>query len=110
MIEGKIKDYTTNSKSWIVGDFFPAFFKTKNFEMGIHNHKANEIGQTHYHRFSREINIVQSGYVVINNRHFKTGDMFIIEPFEVSESFFMEDTSLIVLRDKSLPGDKVICE
>ncbi len=106
MIVGNIRNYTKNNKSWLVGNFDPAFFKTENFEFGIHKHKAGEKGQVHYHMESNEINIVLEGEMLVNRTTLKKGDMFIIPPFMISDSFFYEDTTLLVLRDKSVPTDK----
>ncbi len=105
MITGNIKDYTKDNKSWIVGNFDPAFFKSE-FEMGIHKHKAGENGVIHFHKQSNEINIILKGRMRVNGQELKSGDMFIISPYMISEAYFDEDTALIVLRDKSVPGDK----
>lgn len=108
MMISNVKDYTKNSKTWLIGDFFPSVYKTKDFEFGIHYHKAGEEGQTHYHRFSKEINVIMEGQVIINGKTFLNGDIFIIDEYVVSESYFIEDTTLLVIRNKSLPGDKVV--
>tara|TARA_A100000172_G_scaffold80681_1_gene70939 strand:+ start:1096 stop:1416 length:321 start_codon:yes stop_codon:yes gene_type:complete len=101
----KIKDMTGG---WFIGNFSPNVFKTKNFEVGYHVHKKGDPTQNHYHKQSTEINVITKGKMIVNNQHLKKGDIFIFEPYEVSEAKFLEDTELIVVRNASLPKDKFI--
>ncbi len=93
-------------KGWFVGDFEPSAFRTNNFEVGLHAYKKNNETHDHYHKESTEINLILSGKMIINGQTLKAGDIFILEPYVVSESCFLEDTQLVVVRTKSLPSDK----
>ena len=83
---------------WMVGDFDPAVYKTKNFEVGYHTYKKNAPTQNHYHKDSTEI----------NGKRFTDGDIFVLEPYMVSESKFYKDTELVVIRNSSNANDKYI--
>ena len=93
---------------WIVGDFDPSLFKTKDFEVGYHQYKKNCETQNHYHKLSEEINVVIKGDVEINGDRFKKGDIFVIDLYMVSESKFHDDTDLIVIRTSSNTSDKYL--
>jgi hypothetical protein len=93
---------------WMVGDFDPAVYKTKNFEVGYHTYKKNAPTQNHYHKDSTEINLVVKGDVEINGKRFTDGDIFVLEPYMVSESKFYKDTELVVIRNSSNTNDKYI--
>jgi hypothetical protein len=49
-----------------------------------------------------------SGRVSINGTVMVTGDIFIFNPMEISDSEFLEDTSIVVIRTPSEPFDKRI--
>jgi quercetin dioxygenase-like cupin family protein len=93
---------------WFVGKFIPSIH-FGDFEVGHHSHKAGDIHISHYHTESREINYIIRGNMRVNDTIFKTGDIFVLEPYEVSHAVkFFEDTELIIVRTKSIPSDKVI--
>ena len=43
----KLSDYT---RGWIIGDFEPSIFRTKDFEVAVLNHKKDEKWIAHYHK------------------------------------------------------------
>ena len=91
---------------WFIGDFAPSVLKTNKFEVGYHTHKKNDETQNHYHKESTEINVIVRGKMIVNKKELKKGDIFVFEPYVVSEAEFLEDTELIVVRDSSKPNDK----
>ena len=44
--------------------------------------------------------------MIVNKKELKAGDIFIFEPYVVSEAEFLEDTELIVVRNSSNTKDK----
>ncbi len=65
-------------KGWFIGDFEPAALKTNKFEVALQTHVAGEDHDVHYHRESREYNLLISGSMMINKITFHPGDLFII--------------------------------
>ena len=95
-------------KGWFIGDFEPVVLKTDQFEVAYHTHKKGEIHDIHYHKKTREYNLLISGSMMINEQELNSGDLFIIEPYEVSEPTFLTDVCLVVVRTPSVKGDKYV--
>jgi quercetin dioxygenase-like cupin family protein len=103
----RIEDMT---RGWFIGDFEPASFKTKNFEVGKGHHKKGEMWDKHYHKLATEITLILKGKVEINDEIFVQGDIFIIEKNEVVEPLFLEETEYVVVKTISDKDDKYIVE
>lgn len=97
-----LKDF---KRGWVVGDFDPSILKAP-FEVGIHRHSKGEKPADHFHKKCTEINIVISGEILINERIFKRDDIFVFEPYEVSQVEYLTDAELVVIRNISDPKDK----
>ena len=89
-----------------MGAFVPSVLRTPQFEVGYHCHSKDDETYNHYHKNSTEINVIIRGAMIVNKRHLSEGDIFVFEPYVVSEAQFLEDTELIVVRDSSDPNDK----
>jgi len=100
-----IKDFY---RGWFVGDFSPTSYTTKDFEVGLINHKKGEFWPAHYHKLSTEINLLIEGEMIINETKLFSGDIFIIEPNEVSKPEFLTDCKLVVIKTPSIPSDKYL--
>lgn len=99
----KLKDMT---RGWFIGDFEPSVYKTRNFEVGILNHKKDEKWAAHYHKESTEINCLIQGKMIIQNTTINSGDIFILEPNEIADPKFLEDCTIVVVKSASVIGDK----
>jgi quercetin dioxygenase-like cupin family protein len=93
---------------WFIGNFDPSLLKTEAFEVAVQTHKKGFIGQKHYHSKSTEYNVVLDGKVNINGSIKEKGDIFVFLANQISESEFLEDTQILVVRTPSAPEDKVI--
>jgi hypothetical protein len=91
---------------WFIGNFDPSVLKTDKFEVGFHRHKRGDSTHDHYHKKSTEINVIVKGKMVVNGKELSTGDIFVFDPYVVSEAEFIYDTDLIVVRDASNTEDK----
>lgn len=91
---------------WFIGDFEPSVLKTKDFEVCYKIHKKGEQWDTHYHKVSTEYNYLISGEMVIQNKRINSGDIFIIEPFEIANPEFLTDCVLVIVKTPSSPKDK----
>ena len=99
----KLKDFF---RGWIIGNFEPSLFKTKDFEVGIIVHKKGEKWPVHYHKLAIEYNVLIFGKMKINGVDISAGDIFIIEKNEISDSQFIEDCTILCLKVPSVIGDK----
>ena len=44
--------------------------------------------------------------MTIQGKELNSGDIFVLEPYEVADPIFLEDCNLIVVKTPSIPGDK----
>lgn len=93
---------------WFIGDFEPTAFNTENFEVSYKQHPKGEEWDTHYHKIATEINYIIRGEMMINDDLLKEGDIFILEPNEVSKPEFLTDCELIVVKTPSVKNDKYV--
>lgn len=91
---------------WFVGNFEPTCYKTRQFEVSYKLHKKGEDCDTHYHTIVTEINYVISGRMTLQNKELIKGDIFTLEPFEIADPIFLEDTEIICVKVPS-SNDKV---
>ena len=95
---------------WFIGDFKPSIIKTKDYEVGYKIHKKGEHWPTHYHKVATEVTFVVSGKMTIQGKLLQTGDIFVLEPNEIADPVFLQDTSLVIVKSPSVIGDKYIVE
>ena len=91
---------------WFVGDFEPSIFKNPFFEVAHHSHKKNDVTFPHYHQVTNELNYIVRGEMMVDKKHLKAGDMWIYEPWDISDVEFLDDTDLMIIRWPSIPCDK----
>ena len=103
MIVKNIKDMVGG---WFVGDFEPTAYKTKDFEVSYKLHPKGQEWDIHYHTDVTEINYVIKGKMILQNTELKTGDIFILNPFEIADPEFIEDTEIICVKTPSV-NDKI---
>jgi hypothetical protein len=103
-----IIDLNKYLRGWIIGNFDPNIIKTTDFEIGILQHKQNESWGFHYHSETKEINILLSGEMLINNVYIKKHTIFIFEKNMISCPLFLTDCTVLCIKLPSLPNDKYI--
>lgn len=104
----KISKMSEMVGGWFVGDFEPSVYKTSDFEVCYKQHYKGEIWDNHYHKVATEVNYLIRGEMKINDVFLQEGDIFLIEPNEVSVPEFLTDCELIVVKTPSIKGDKYI--
>lgn len=97
-------------KGWFVGDFPKAAFQSKDFEVSWRIHHAGEAWDLHYQEKAYEINLLISGEMVLNNVKLVSGDVFVLDPFEITDVRFITECSIVCVKTPSLPNDKIIVE
>ena len=92
---------------WFIGNFQPTAYSTPHFEVNYRTHRADEEWPHHYHTSSTEINLIVSGKMVFNGVTLVEGDIFTVEPYQISDQEFVEDTTVICVRVPSCQ-DKIV--
>ena len=103
----KIKDF---HKGWIVGNFSPSLFTTKEFEVGVKYFSQGEIEPAHFQLTATEITMVISGVISLGGQIFEPGDIITISPQEVADFLSVTDSVLVCVKFPSHPNDKVVVE
>lgn len=93
------------ARGWFIGDFDNAVFRTKDFEV---TYQKNPRGQTpsHIHKVVHEITLVVRGSQICNGEIFKSGDICMLEPGDISQIEYLEDTEVVTIKVPSVPSDK----
>ena len=91
---------------WFVGNFEPTAYKTKDFEVSYKLHPKGQEWDVHYHTKVTEINYIIRGNMILQGKELTTGDIFILEPFEIADPSFIEDTEIICVKTPSI-NDKI---
>ena len=99
----KISDMT---RGWFVGGFEPTAWNTPDFEVGYRIHPQGNPNDDHYHPTVTEINLITSGRMKIQDRDLSAGDIFILEPWEITNPYFYEDTAIICVKVPSSNDNK----
>lgn len=95
----------SGARGWFIGDFDGAVYRTKDFEL---TYQKNSRGQTasHIHKIVHEITLVISGRQLVNGEIFEAGDICILEPGDVSQIEYLEETEVVTVKTPSVPSDK----
>lgn len=95
---------------WFVGNFEPSSFQTEQFEVCYKFHEKGEKWETHYHKIATEINYLVKGRMTIQGKELKTGDIFILKPYEIANPIFLEDCTVVIIKTPSSTQDKFVIE
>lgn len=104
----KIFKISDMHRGWFVGNFKPTAFQTEDFEVNYRTHKSGETWETHFHTETTEINLIVKGKMRFNNHILKEGDIFIVEPWQISDPEFIEDTTVVCIRTPSKDDKQVV--
>ena len=98
----------SGDRGWFIGAFDRAVLKTDQFEVSYQFNPAGDISVAHYHKIAREINLIASGKCLINRVLLTSGDIVEIDPMEVLEAKYLEDTFTVCVKLPSVLGDKYL--
>ena len=95
----------SGARGWFIGDFPEAVHRTKDFEVC---YQQNPVGtaKPHYHKEVLEIVLVISGRMLANGQIYSSGDIVIMEPGDISQIEYLEETRLVAIKTPSIPSDK----
>lgn len=102
----KIKRIENMVGGWFVGNFEPTAFKTDKFEVSYKIHPKGQLWDIHYHTHVTEINLVIRGKMILQGVTLVEGDIFTLEPYEIADPEFLEDTEIICVKTPSI-NDKI---
>lgn len=88
-------------RGWFVGGFEPTAHYTKDFEVGYRVHERGSQDH-HFHTDVTEVNLLVSGSLRMHNRVLTAGDIFILEPWEITNPEFLEDSGVICVKFPSM--------
>ena len=97
-------------KGWVIGDFKPTLFNTKDFEIAIKTYKAGDLEEKHFHKIAKEWTVIVKGKVKMNDLEYVKGDIIIINPGEATDFLALEQTVTVVVKIPSVSDDKFIVE
>jgi hypothetical protein len=97
-------------KGWIIGDFQPTLFNSKDFEIAIKTYKAGDMEKRHFHKIAKEWTVIVEGKVKMNDLEYVKGDIIIISPGETTDFLALEETVTVVVKIPSVSDDKFIVE
>ena len=106
----KINKLSKMKGGWFIGNFTPNAFKTKKFEVSYKIHKKGEKWDKHYHKKSKEINLIIKGKMKIRNKILQKGDIFTLNKFEIADPVFYKSTHVICVKIPSSKNDKFIVD
>ena len=55
-----------------------------------------------------EINLLISGEMVLNGVRLSSGDVFILDPYEITDVQFTKECSVVCVKTPSIPDDKIV--
>ena len=92
-------------RGWFIGDFDGAVHRTKDFEVCWQTNPRGHAA-SHVHNEITEITLVVSGRVLTNGVIYTAGDIYVLEPGDISQTEYLEETSVLTVKTPSIPSDK----
>lgn len=93
------------SRGWFIGNFERAAFPSKDFEVAYQKNPRCQTA-SHIHKIAHEITLVISGRQICNGEMFEAGDICILEPGDISQIEYLEETEVVTIKVPSVPSDK----
>jgi hypothetical protein len=79
---------------WFIGNFPRAIWKTDVFDVVYRFVTKGTVGPIHFHRSTKEMNLVTQGCVRVNKVVLHVGDVYEAEPGEAVECEYIEDNQI----------------
>ena len=95
----------SGARGWFIGDFPDAVFETKDFEI-CYQKLPRSKPDSHTHKLITEITLVISGRQICNGELFIAGDICVLEPGDISQIEYLEETEIVTIKTPSIPSDK----
>lgn len=95
-------------RGWLVGNFEPSLFKSKDIEVAIQDYMAGHTEPKHFHKVATEITVMVVGEAMFNDEKLHEGEGMIIMPGESNIFHALTDCKALVIKFPSLPEDKYL--
>jgi len=95
---------------WFVGDFEPTLHATNDVEVAVKYYKAGDKEGSHYHKIAKELTVIVSGEVFMCDQKFKTGDVIVLEPGDITSFEALTDAVTTVVKLPCVKGDKYLAD
>ncbi len=106
----KINKLSHMKGGWFIGNFLPTVLKTKHFEVSYKIHKKGEKWDKHYHKKSKEINLIIKGKMKIQRKVLNKGDIFTLEKYESADPIFLTTTHIVCVKIPASKNDRFVVE
>lgn len=93
---------------WFVGNFLPTCYCTEHVEVGYKLHPKGEKWPVHYHKIATEVNLLVKGEMILQGKQLKTGDIFILLPYEIADPEFLTDCEIVCVKLPGADNDKYV--
>jgi len=103
----KLSNLNEMFRGWFIGKFEPSLYDG-DFEVGIKKYKSGDKEEKHYHKLAKEFTVIVSGKVKMNGVEYKEDDIIQIDEFDETDFECIEDSITVVVKTKSIKGDKYI--
>jgi dTDP-glucose pyrophosphorylase len=100
-----LQNYT---KGWLVGDFEPNLFGSKDIEVALKRYEQGTKELAHEHRLATEYTIVINGVFRMNDQIIGKNDIIQVEPNEMVEFECLHSGETLVIKSPSVMGDKYL--
>lgn len=97
----------SGQRGWFIGDFPEAILRTKDFEVSWQTCPIG-ISDKHVHKIITEIILVTRGKISTNGEIFSAGDIVMIEPNDINDTIYLEETDTVTVKFPSVPNDKYL--
>ena len=104
----KLKLSESGDRGWFIGDFPKAVLKTEFFEVCFQTNQAGTSYPKHYHKEITEVQLITRGCMILNGEEFRAGDIAVIEPGDINEATYTEETDTVAVKTPSRPQDKYL--
>ena len=98
----------TGARGWFIGDFPGSVIPTRDFEVCFQTNLAGTSYPKHYHRIVTEVQLITRGCMVLNGEEYRAGDIAVVEPGDVNQAHYTEDTDTVAVKWPSVPDDKYL--
>lgn len=105
MKKSNLQNYT---KGWLVGDFEPNLFASKDVEVALKRYEQGAKELAHEHRIATEYTIVVNGVFRMNEHIITKDDIILVEPHEMVEFECLRAGETLVIKSPSVIGDKYV--
>ena len=99
----------SGSRGWFVGCFPEAAYQSDHTEVCYKIEPAGLI-EAHKHSRCTEIMLIVKGKAKCQGKTFSDGDIFILEPGELNDTEYLEETEVVFVKTPAGGNDKVLVD